>query len=61
MNVDRGLRPLKNWACGALERGGRTFMGRVMVALQIVVNGQPPANPAQSFTPAGRHVCLPYQ
>ena len=61
MNVDRGLRPLKNWACGAVERGSRTFMGRVMGALQIVVNRQPPANPAQSITPAGRHICLPYK
>ena len=45
MNVDRGLRPLENLACGAVERGGRTFMGRVMAALQTVANGQPPANP----------------
>ena len=38
-----------------------SFMGRVMTALQTVANGQPPADPAQSNTPAGRHICLPYK
>ena len=28
MNVDRGLRPLENWVCGAVERGGRPGGGK---------------------------------
>ena len=34
MNVDRGLRPLENWVCGAVERGGRPGVSHMVFVLQ---------------------------